>query len=259
MSEIENWVSEVEGYWQSVPIFQLDSQNLNHLAIICDGNRRAATLRNLHPYFGHRVGVETIKGIARAGRAWNLKTLTFWVWSTENWGRDSEQVEFVMNLTEEYLPKPEVLQEFKDNQVRFSHFGRKDRLPGNLSQIIANLEDQTAKFSRFRLNLALDYGGLDEVARAILRMEDGNFDIGRLKEDPKLILQFLDTGRQPLPDLVLRTGVNEGEILHTSGFMPLQTAYSGWAFLPDLFPDLKPEKLIQVIENFTGYEKRLGR
>ena len=188
---VEKWLNEVENHWQNLPDLQVDPEKLKHLAIICDGNRRAAMERNLHPYLGHRVGVETIKGIARAGRVWGLDTLTFWVWSTENWQRDSEQVEFVMALANEFLPKGDLLQELLGNGVRFRHFGRKDRLSDNLSRIIASLEDKTSHLGRFRLNLGLDYGGLDEIVRAILRMDEGGFDYKRLKETPNLLLQFL--------------------------------------------------------------------
>lgn len=259
MAEIENWLLGVEERWHNLPDFQVDPEKLKHLAIICDGNRRAAVQRNLNPYLGHRVGVEIVRGVSRASRAWGIDTLTFWVWSTENWQRDSEQVEFVMALANEFLPSEDILQELLENQVRFTHFGRKDRLPYGLGQTISNLELKTALSGRFRLNLCLDYGGLDEMVRAILRMKEGHFDYTRLREDSNLVLQFLDSGIQPAPDLVIRTGVSEGEVFHTSGFMPLQTAYSGWIFLPDFFPDLKPETLQSAIESFTSYEKRLGR
>ena len=260
---LEGWLSEIETRWQEIPEFEVDSERLKHLAIICDGNRRAARERGLNPYFGHRAGVEVIRGIAKACRQWDVGTLTFWTWSTENWGREEEQVEFVMGLAEKFLPDERFLRELVENQVRFTHLGQKDRLPGPIQATFERLEMNTSQFDQYHLNLAMDYGGLDEVSRAIERMfvsfREGTFNPEIIRQNPQAILGFLDTATQVLPDLVIRTGVKEGEIPHTSGFMPLQTAYSGWAFLPDLFPNLTPRTLLQPIKDFINYERRLGR
>jgi undecaprenyl diphosphate synthase len=109
----------------------------------------------------------------------------------------------------------------------------------------------------------MDYGGLDEAARAMVKMleafEEGALNPEMIKENPQVILGFLDTATQVLPDLVIRTGAKKEEIPHTSGFMPLQTAYAGWVFLPDLFPDLTPESLLLPIKEFLEYERRRGR
>lgn len=260
---LDIWLSEIEARWKNVLEFKVDSERLRHLAVICDGNRRAAKERGFHPYFGHRAGIEVIKGTARAGRAWGIKTLTFWTWSTENWGRDQQQVDFVMGLAEKFLPREEFLEELQRNEVRFTHLGRKDRLPKAIRNTLENLEKQTVNFDRYHLNLAMDYGGLDETARAFGRIfeafQKGEFNPEILRQTPQAILGFLDTVGQVLPDLVIRTGVKEGEIPHTSGFMPLQTAYSGWVFLPDLFPNLTPQSLLNPIQGFLGYERRFGR
>jgi len=147
--------------------------------------------------------------------------------------------------------------------VKFTHLGRKDRLPRPVREALEDLERQTASFTRYNLNLAMDYGGIDEMARAVARMfkelKQGIFNPEMIKRNPQAILGFLDTANQVLPDLVIRTGVKEGEIPHTSGFMPLQTAYAGWVFLPDLFPDLTPQTLLQPIKDFINYERRLGK
>lgn len=257
------WLTEIEGHWQYIPEFQVNPENLKHLAIICDGNRRAAQGRGMNPYFGHRAGVETIRGIARASRQWDIRTLTFWTWSTENWSRAGDQVKFVMGLAEKLLPDRKLLDELKEDKVRFTHLGRKDRLPATVRETLVSLERQTAQFDHYRLNLAMDYGGLDEMGRATVRIleafQRGELNPEMIKQSPQIILGFLDTVSQILPDLVIRTGVKEGEIPHTSGFMPLQTAYSGWLFVPDLFPDLTPERLTQLIGDFSIYERRLGR
>lgn len=262
-ASLNAWLVEIETCWKNIPEFKVDTERIKHLAIICDGNRRAAKEKGLDPYFGHRAGVEMIKGIAKACRQWNVETLSFWVWSTENWGREQGQVEFVMKLAAEFLSQRSFLDELKQEQVRFRQIGRKDRLPGLIQKVIKILEKETGEFDKYKLNLVMDYGGLDETARAILKMfesfKTGDFNPEIIRQNPQAILGFLDTATQVLPDLVIRTGVKEGEIPHTSGFMPLQTVYSGWVFLPDLFPNLTPQALLQPIQDFTNYDRRLGR
>lgn len=259
----EEWITQIESSWQTLPEFEVDPEKLKHLAVICDGNRRAAQALGLHPWDGHRAGTEVIKQIARAGREWGIRTLTFWTWSTENWEREEKQIEVVMGLAANNLPDPRLLEEFKKEEVKFTHLGRKDRLPEEVQLAINHLESQTAKFDRYYLNLAMDYGGLDEVGRAIGKMFEAfgkrTFNPEIVKKTPQAILGFLDTAGQVLPDLVIRTGAKAGEVPHTSGFMPLQTTYSGWVFLPDLFPNLTPQALLAPIQDFIEYERRFGR
>jgi undecaprenyl diphosphate synthase len=260
---VEEWIAQIESTWRNIPEFKVDHRKLKHLAIICDGNRRAAQERRLQPYFGHQAGIETVKGIARACREWNIQTLTFWLWSTENWEREKAQVEFIMNLGRRYAKDEEFIQELCYNQVRFTHLGRKDRLPPDVRDGLGNWERQTADFERFRLNLAIDYGGEDEMVRAIVgiirEIQGGRLSGEEILGNPRLISEFLDTKTQPPPDLVIRTGTRRDEIPHTSGFMPLQASYAAWIFLPDLFPNLAPQILLKPIKEFLGYERRFGR
>lgn len=262
--DIEGWLSEIKLRWRQIPLFSVDSEKLRHLAVICDGNRRAALARGLPELFGHRAGVEVIKGIVKVGRQWGIHALTFWVWSTENWQRDREQINYVMGLAEHFLSQKEFIAELRSSRARFIHIGDVERLPKSLVNILVHLEEATRDFGDFRLNLAMNYGGVDEVARAIYRMSvtarigglgpDALFDKSR-----DVLAKFLDTAGQPNPDLVIRTGMGEGEMFRTSGFMPIQTEYSVWEPIPDLFPDLTPERLLLSIRNFLGYQRRLGR
>lgn len=146
-----------------------------------------------------------------------------------------------------------------ENQVRFKHIGRSDRLPAGVRKAITNLEGLTASFNEYNVNLAMDYGGVDELARATARMIEAGVKPEELRQRPEIIFDYLDTAGQPLPDLVIRTGNSEGEIPHTSGFMPIQTVYSSWIFSEELFPDLTPEGLLRPIQDFMTYERRQGR
>lgn len=263
-SVLNSWIKEIELRWRKIPPFSVDSEKLRHLAVICDGNRRAALARGLPELFGHRAGVEVIKGIARAGRKWGVHALTFWVWSTENWQRDREQIDYVMSLAQGHLAQAEFLRELRRNKVRFAHLGDIGRLPEGIANTLVRLEEATRDFEKFHLNLAMNYGGVDEISRAIYRMsitaQIGGLETGALSDNSREVLaKFLDTAGQPNPDLVIRTGMEEGEMFRTSGFMPIQTEYSVWDPIPDLFPDLTPESLLRSIEEFMGYKRRLGR
>ncbi|MBP8591594.1 di-trans,poly-cis-decaprenylcistransferase [Candidatus Shapirobacteria bacterium] len=261
--KLNQWIGEVETRWGKAPEFNLPQEKLKHLAIICDGNRRAAQSRQLDPYFGHRVGIEVIRGVARACQKWGLKTITFWVWSTENWEREKEQVKYIMNLAARFLVDSDLRREIIENKVKFTQIGRRDRLPPKVKEALISLEKETENFTDYQLNLAMDYGGLDEVARAIFKIgKKLNKDkplLGKIFKNPQLIFGYLDTAGQALPDLVIRTGVKAGELPHTSGFLPLQTAYSCWSFSPVYFPDLSPEVLLTEIKKFLNYQRRLGK
>jgi len=262
-SEQRKWLSSADESWKAIPEFQVNTDRLKHLAIICDGNRRAAEKRGLNPWTGHRVGVEVIKGIMEASRKWGIKHLTLWTWSTENWKRDEAQVSFVMNLAAKYLQDESAVNKLVENRAKFTHLGRKDRIPEKVRQSIDELERKTSGFNDLYVNLALDYGGLDEAGRAIGKMvewiREGKLAESEILINPGVVLGFLDTAGQPAPDLVVRTGMPEEEIPRTSGFMPLQTAYSGWKFIPELFPDLTPDVLLGCVKDFLGYERRLGK
>jgi len=260
---LECWLSTIEARWQNIPEFEVPEEKLQHLAVICDGNRRAAQERGLNSFYGHRAGVEVIRGVTRACRQWQIHTLTFWTWSTENWKRDREQIGYVMDLAARFLRDSELKRELFENEVRFTQLGRKDRLPLGVKQALDDLERETRVFNRYRLNLAMDYGGADELTRAAVElhylMRDERLKPEDILKDSSLILNCLDTRGQPLPDLVIRTGVKKGETPHTSGFMPLQSAYACWEFMPDLFPNLTPKRLLESVNNFLEYERRFGR
>lgn len=264
IDKTERWLAQIESSWAKIPSFEVDQERLKHLAIICDGNRRAAVLRNLPEIFGHRAGVEVIRGIARAGRRWKIPVLTFWVWSTENWQRDKEQINYVMSLAHHYLSQEEFIEELRHHRVRFTHLGKVEGLPEGVTDVLIQLEKSTRGFEDFRLNLAINYGGVDEVARAIYRMsvtaKIGAISSQALFDDPRAELaRFLDTAGQPNPDLVLRTGMGEGEMFRTSGFMPIQSEYAVWEMVPDLFPHLTPQRLLGSVERFLRYDRRWGR
>ncbi len=225
----------------------------NHIAIIPDGNRRWAKSHNMPAFEGHRRGADVAIKLARYLRKIGVHTLTLWVFSTENKSRDKEEVDNLMKLFDRYFDK--LIKESLDDNVRFVHLGRKDRIPKSLLSKITELEEKTKDFTQNTLNIALDYGGNDEMVRAIKKIENSELRVEKLNEDN--FPEFLDTAGQPYPnpDLVIRTS---GE-MRTSGLMPWQTAYSEYVFLEKFFPDLSEEDLDQAIENYANRQRRFGK
>ena len=218
----------------------------DHIAIIPDGNRRWARKHGLPTLEGHRKGFDVGVKIARYIRSLGIHTLTVWAFSTENFNRTQEEVSYLMRLYEKMLDK--FLSEALKDNVRIIHMGRKDRIPKSLLKKIEDVEQKTRDNTKYILNIALDYGGRDEVLRAIKKL-------GNLTEEsfPK----FLDTTGQPYPnpDLIIRTS---GE-MRTSGLMIWQAAYAEFYFLQKHFPDLEPSDIDLAIEEFSKRQRRFGK
>lgn len=260
---LDRWLAEVKARWQHVPHVDIDPTKLQHIAIICDGNRRSAVQKNVLPEEGYILGLEVLKGMAMVSRQWGVKAMTFWLWSTENWSRKSEQVNSVMSLAGSSLNNSKLVEELSKYRVKFTHFGRKDRLPKEIVEGISRLEQSTLDYDQHYLNVAIDYGGAEELATATRKIvEDiliGKINKEDLKTDPDIIFRYLYTKGQTFPDLIIRTGVNNGEIPRTSGFMPLQSNYACWQFLPVNFPDLTPQSFAMSVNDFSKYDRRMGK
>lgn len=239
----------------------------HHVAIIPDGNRRWAKAHGLPTFEGHRRGFERVVPLARAARDFGVHTLTLWAFSTENWNRSSEEVAYLMKLYEDLVDKN--LEEAKKEGARIYHLGRKDRLPQSLVEKIARAESETKDLKNYVLNVALDYGGQDEILRAtekiVAAVNRGEITAGGLHqidrggphEQPYYSYRyFLDTGDQPYPypDLIIRTSGEQ----RLSGLMSWQSAYAELYFEKDHFPDFTPEKLRTAILDYSKRERRFG-
>lgn len=224
----------------------------NHIAMILDGNRRWARKQGLGVINGHRSAADKVDALLDRLDELGVKTVTLWGFSTENWKRDQLQVQGLMKLFEEFIDK------FKDKAIRKEsrviHLGRKDRLPSSLLKKIADIEQETAHFSRRVINMALDYGGRDEILRAIKRIQDQGVSADSLTEEN--FNQYLDTADDicPEPDMIVRTG---GE-MRMSGFMAWQGIYAEYYFIDKFFPDLTPEDMDDIVAEYARRERRFG-
>ncbi|MFH1840549.1 MAG: polyprenyl diphosphate synthase [Candidatus Shapirobacteria bacterium] len=224
----------------------------HHLAIICDGNRRWARAHNLPNFMGHSKGFDVTPALARAARFYGIHTLSFWAFSTENWDRSPAEIKFLMQKYEWFVSKH--LAEAKKEQVRLIHLGRKDRLPASLVKKIIKAEEETKHFTKYVLNIALDYGGRDEIVRAVKKIA-GKQELVNLLEE-KDFNRFLDTHDQPYPypDLLIRASGEQ----RTSGMFCWQGAYEEVYWLPCHFPDFGAEELRQVVLDFSRRRRRFG-
>jgi undecaprenyl diphosphate synthase len=222
----------------------------DHIALILDGNRRWARARGLQPWEGHKAGYEAVVKLAHASRKLGVNTFTVWAFSTENWDRPGKEIEAILNLLRRAIINEEP--EFHKEQVRFVHLGRKDRFPADIAKGLTHLEEVTRKYDKNVFNVALDYGGRDEIVRAVNKaIKDGVTEV-----DEKSFATYLDTAGQPYPyvDLFIRTSGEQ----RTSGLLPWQMTYAEMFWEVDHLPDFSPEKLREAILDFSRRRRRFG-
>jgi undecaprenyl diphosphate synthase len=219
-----------------------------HVAIIPDGNRRWAKQKSWLPWKGHEAGSEAIDKLTEWCRQdGRVGTITFWCFSTENWKRDSQEVEKIMELLESYLTNNR--EKLKVNRIHLVRSGRRDRIAPHLLSLLDDIDRDTAENPVLTMHLALDYGGKDEVVRAVQSLRD-KADI--TDQDIRLAL---DRPELPDIDLVIRTSGEQ----RTSNFCLWQSAYAEWMFVPDYFPDFTPEKLDSALASFEQRQRRFGK
>ena len=218
-----------------------------HLAIIADGNRRWAKTQGWLPWKGHEYAMDTFRTILEwCKEDGRIGTLTIWAFSTENWKRDPEEVAKLMSLFEKFMM--EERENLVKKEIRFTHTGRRDRIPASLATLFEESEKQTSAFTGFGLNLAIDYGGRDEVVRAVRTLEDSK----NATEDT--IRSHLDHPEIPDIDLIIRTSGEQ----RTSNFFLWQSTYAEWFFLPTHFPELSGEHIHECLVAFEKRSRRFG-
>lgn len=223
------------------------SEKSLHLAIIPDGNRRWARGKGLLPWNGHERAVENFRDLVEWCRENpRIGTLTVWCFSTENWKRDKQEVDALMKLYEEYLRKEQ--KRFAEKNTRFLHSGRLDRVPASLATLIREVEAQTAAHKGFTLNLAVDYGGKDEIVRAARKIKAGE------EVTEESFRSLLDHPELPDMDIIFRSS---GE-LRFSNFFLWEGAYAEWIISKKLFPDVTTKDLEAAVKEYDDRKRRFG-
>lgn len=228
------------------------------VAIIMDGNGRWAKKRGLPRTMGHKEGCKAIEALVPEAGKLGIKYLTVYAFSTENWKRSEEEVTGLMNLFRYYAGR--LLKSAKENNVRIRMIGDRSRFPQDIIDAINNLESETCDNTGLNFVVAANYGGRDEIRRAVIKYSDALRDKGDLDslEQRELteaeFAKFLDTDGIPDPDLLIRTS---GE-LRLSNFLIWQCAYSEIVITDTLWPDFNGAELIKCIEEYNKRNRRFG-
>ena len=229
-------------------------RKIEHVAIIMDGNGRWATRRGLPRLVGHRKGAERVHKIVDLCPSIGVKYLTLFAFSTENWKRAETEVAGLMSLFRRYIVKE--ANKLHKNKVRVRFIGDRTRLDPKLIDMMAGLEEKTALNEHLNLTIALNYGGRDELTRA-MRLLAEDVAIGNVA--PRDITDeslgyYLDTRYLPDPDLVIRTSGEK----RISNFLLWQSAYAEYEFVPTLWPDFTADDFADIVLGVGGRERRFG-
>lgn len=225
----------------------------SHIAIIMDGNRRWAKKRGFPGSAGHSEGAKALERIIDTCGELGVKYLTAYAFSTENWNRPKDEVDFLMKLLEDYIKR---FGERKNSNVKVKVIGDISVLSKNIQNEIIDIEQKTNNNTGLQLNLAINYGGRDEITKAVEKIlidyKEGKLDSGEI--DSNIFSRYLYTSGIPDPDLILRPS---GE-LRLSNFLLYQCAYSEFWFSKIYWPDFKREHLIEAITDYQKRQRRFG-
>lgn len=225
-----------------------------HVAIILDGNGRWAKKRNMPRNYGHVQGSKTVEQIIEDGYNMGIEYITVYAFSTENWKRSKDEVDALMKLLGKYLI--DCIERSTKNNMKVRVIGDKTGLDKKLVDRINELEEATKKATGLKFTIAINYGGRDEIRRAVKKIteevKEGSISPDEITED--LISARLDTAGLPDPDLLIRTSGEE----RLSNFLPWQLAYTEFYFTDVLWPDFSKEDLLTAIRYYNGRERRFG-
>lgn len=234
----------------------IDPEKLpRHVAIIMDGNGRWAKKRLMNRVNGHQKGVETVRSIVTCARKLGIEVLTLYAFSTENWSRPIAEVKALMLLLKRFLAKE---QEELDRQgIRLNIIGQRSRLPLDVQNEIDKAMDKTSGNKGMILNLALSYGGREEITRAVQTIVDEVVSGGLNARDitEEIVEERLYTGGQPDLDLLVRTS---GE-MRLSNFMLWQIAYAEIFITDTLWPDFSQQEFLDIVKQYQSRERRYGK
>jgi len=225
-----------------------------HIAIILDGNGRWAKKRMMPRTFGHRKGAMNIRTIARYANKIGVKYLTVYCFSTENWKRPKEEVDYLMTRPVKYIKR--YRDTLLNSNIKIEFIGRRDRLPKPLLDSLLDLEENTKDHNGLVLTLCVDYGAFEELSTGIKGIvkdvQNGKLDINSINENT--IMSYLYTKNLPPVDLLIRTS---GEI-RLSNYLLLQVAYAEMYFTETYWPDFNEKELLKAIENYQSRNRRFG-
>lgn len=251
-------VAKEQNEMQYYTLDQLSSLDMlripKHIAIIPDGNRRWAKKREATAQEGHREGADILMDIVKAAKELSVEVITFYTFSTENWNRSESEIASFMFLIASYLSSQR--EEMIRCGIQLHTIGNLTQLPGYVQRIVEETKKATASCSKINLVLALNYGGRDDIKRAVHSILD-DYQSQKLKKEDvteAMISRYLDTSPWTDPELLIRAS---GE-LRISNFLLWQLSYSEIHVTPVLWPDFTPQHLLEAVRSYQNRERRLG-
>ena len=230
---------------------EINMENLpKHIAFICDGNRRWARGKGLPTLLGHKEGVEAIKRVVKRAAELNVENLTFFCFSTENFDRSKEEIDYLFDLFRDVIKLKE---DFKKDGYRFHHTGDKSMLPQDMLDVINELERDTSEGTKGTINIALAYGGRNDIVNATKKMIKENVNPDEITEAS--FKNFLTTGEMPDVDLLVRTSGEQ----RISGFLLYNMAYAELYFVEKHWPSFKGDDLDNCIIEYQKRHRRFGK
>ena len=225
-----------------------------HIAIIMDGNRRWAKERNIETRLGHKEGAETLKKIAKYANKIGIQYLTVYAFSTENWKRTKEEVGALMGLLQMYVN--DFLNDKELENIKINILGDVSKLEHGLQKSIQKAIDRTKDYTGMTLNVAFNYGGRDEITKAVQKIANKvqNNEIAIQDIDEQYVSDNLYTQGQLEPDLLIRTGGEQ----RVSNFLLWQLAYTEFLFIDKYWPDFSEEDLEEAIKVFEQRNRKFG-
>ncbi len=216
-----------------------------------DGNRRWAKKQGLEPVKGHEYAANhTIEPLIEKCVDLGIPYVTFWAFSTENWKRDEKEVRGILDIFR--IAFGALALRFIKRGAKLQILGDMSRFPEDIAKKSMEMISKSSKNNKITVSFALNYGGRDEIIRAIKKIINDQIPANNINEE--IFSSYLDTAGMPDPDLVIRTG---GE-RRTSGYLPWQSVYSELYFTPTLFPDFTPDQFMKAIDDFTQRDRRFG-
>lgn len=230
---------------------KVDYNNLpKHIGFICDGNRRWARNKGLPTLLGHKEGVEAVKRVIRRASELGLENLTFFCFSTENFDRSKEEIDYLFNLFREIA---KLTPDFIKHDYRFHHTGDKSLLPKDMVDLLNKTEEDTKHCKKGTINIAIAYGGRNDIVNATKRIIQEKVKPEDITEDS--FKNYLTTGESPYLDLLVRTSGEQ----RISGFMLYNMAYAELYFVKKHWPSFRGEDLDDCIAEYQSRHRRFGK
>lgn len=227
---------------------------VDHVAIILDGNRRWARKKGMLPQLGHKHGAQTLETVAKQAAERGLKYLTVYIFSTENWKRSKEEVNYLMRLFKIYFSK--LIKNSAKYNIKVNFLGTKENLTDELKRLEKEAEEKTSDKDGMQLNLCFNYGGrkeiIDTTKKIAQKVKNGELEIEEINE--KIIEENLYSKNIPDPDILIRTSGEQ----RLSNFLLWQLSYTELFFITKDWPDFKIEDLEEIIEKFNKRNRRFG-